>query len=150
MCGFRSQILLVMTALTAAGAMADTTADQADTIDWRAYVSRADMVWNGPKVQTLSWLESPFVGNGMLGVMLNTEASGCGSLWPGCSATPASPVLRLKIGRLDVWDTRVMGSVHAVGDQQYDTPRLPIGNLFVSPTNRSAGAIDRVEYVQVE
>ena len=31
----------------------------AGDIDWRDYVSRADMVWNGPQVQTLSWLDSP-------------------------------------------------------------------------------------------
>ena len=31
----------------------------AGDIDWRDYVSRADMVWDGPQVQTLSWLDSP-------------------------------------------------------------------------------------------
>ena len=92
-------------------------------VDWREYVSRADMVWNGEQVTTLNWMQSPFAGNGMLGVMVNTEAAGCGSLWPGCSGAPDAPVLRLKIGRVDVWDTRVRGSQYSVGDHQYDTPR---------------------------
>jgi hypothetical protein len=106
-------------------------------------VSRADMVWDAQKVTKLDWLNSPFVGNGMLGVMLNTEADGCGTLWPNCSRTPSSPVLRLKIGRIDVWDTRVKGSQHSVGDQQFDTPRLPIGNLFLSS---SQGMIASIAY----
>ena len=71
-------------------------------------------------------------------------SGGCGTLYPGCSPTPALPVLRLKVGRTDVWDTRVRGSAHAIGDQQFDTPRLPIGNLFVAPTH--GAAIARIGY----
>lgn len=48
--------LAVTLPLWTAAAVANDTG-----IDWRDYVSRADMVWNSPTIQTLSWLQSPFV-----------------------------------------------------------------------------------------
>ena len=120
-----------------------TALSVASGIDWREYVSRGDMLWDGPKLETLNWLQGPFAGNGLLGTLITVEKNGCGTLYPGCSTSPHDPVLRVKVGRTDVWDTRVRGSKYSIGDQQYDTPRLPIGNLFIAPTT---GAMARVGF----
>ena len=101
------------------------------SIALRDYVTRADPVWNVSlvgKVQHLTWMSGAFVGNGMLGIMLTTENGG---QW---GAPNETSVLRLKIGRVDVWDTRVNGSSYSIGKMETDTPRWGQGEFVLVET----------------
>jgi alpha-L-fucosidase 2 len=80
-------------------------------IDWPKFMSRQDLVWD--KIPA-DYFEGAFVGNGLLGTIIFKD-----DLMPS--------TLRFEIGRTDVYDHRTKTS------SAYETSRLPIGQLLLTP-----------------
>lgn len=80
-------------------------------IDWLNYLAQHDLAWNKlPK----DYFEGAFAGNGLLGTILFKD-----DLLPN--------TLRFEIGRTDVYDHRTPEP------SAYETSRLPIGQLLLTP-----------------
>ncbi len=80
-------------------------------VNWSSYLKQHDLVWNTlPK----DYFEGAFVGNGLLGAILFKD-----------DRLPNT--LRFEIGRTDVYDHRTPEP------SAYETSRLPIGQLLLTP-----------------
>ena len=80
-------------------------------VNWANYLSNHDLVWNTmPK----DYFEGAFAGNGILGTILFKDDQ-------------EPNTLRFEIGRTDVYDHRTPNA------GAYETSRLPIGQLLVTP-----------------
>ncbi len=105
---FASFMATCCLALSAYGAEKDLTVD----IDWDAFLSRHDMIWN--KLPS-KWWEAPFLGNGMLGLQVRKTAPN---------------LIRLDVGR---------GDVQLHGDE---VARIPIGHFEIrTKTGIKKGAL---------
>lgn len=112
-------------------------------IDWPAFLSRQDMIWER---MPADYFEGPFVGNGWLGAILFADDT-------------VPNTLRFELGRTDVYDHRPHGSGMARSVPAdycggyanpdclpwftaaiHDRVRLPIGQLLLTPV----GAITSV------
>lgn len=84
-------------------------------VNWQTYLAQQDLTWNKmPK----DYFEGAFAGNGLLGVILFKDDQ-------------LPNTLRFEIGRTDVYDHRTPEP------SAYETSRLPIGQLLVTPLARS-------------
>jgi alpha-L-fucosidase 2 len=108
-------------------------AETSKPIDWPAFIARQDMVWD--KVPT-HWLEAPYLGNGMLGLLVFQE----GKNGSNPESTNDKNVLSLHLGRGDYYDNRppINGSNHT----WIYRGRLPIGFFKI----RSEGDVTGVDW----
>ena len=80
-------------------------------VNWEKYLSQHDMLWAAmPK----DYFEGPFAGNGLLGAILFKDDQ-------------LKNTVRFEIGRTDVFDHRT------AAPSAYETSRLPIGQLLLTP-----------------
>lgn len=89
-------------------------------VDWKAFLSRADLIFQwGPKTALpLKWYHSAFIGNGKLGMLIR--------------ANNASS-LRLAVSSTSTYDDRMPGSPYAKDNNFVcDRPRLPLGAFSVN------------------
>ncbi|OCA02431.1 six-hairpin glycosidase [Akkermansia glycaniphila] len=84
-----------------------------DAVDWPAFMSRNDSVW---KALPGSWVAAPFLGNGMLGMMVYKENERS---------------LRFDLGRGDVQEKRPLDL-----DVLFSRARLPIGHFSLATKGR--------------
>ena len=101
-----------------------------------------------------TWTKSPYdrvpvtfdqagwVGNGLLGLQFRTSRAFVGA--------PYGNVLRIDVGRRDVWDTRAPGSPYSQGSALLDRPRLPIGYWTLSPTGAVLRGAMRLSVAEAE
>jgi hypothetical protein len=105
-------------------------------ISWPAFLARSDPVWrfNASDAKTMpeAWYESAFTGNGLLGVMVMTQNN----------------ALRFSLGRSDLWDVRMPGSVYAIGNAEFDRCQLPAGH-FVLEVNDTDGSPSSISFGQM-
>ncbi|MEI6678133.1 MAG: glycoside hydrolase family 95-like protein [Mariniphaga sp.] len=88
-------------------------------VNWPKFMAQHDLLWN---CLPEDYFAGAFVGNGLLGTILFKDDT--------------SPnTLRFEIGRTDVYDHRTKES------SAYETSRLPIGQLLLTP----AGTIEKVQ-----
>ncbi len=87
-------------------------------VNWPEYMAQHDLIWD--KIPA-DYFEGAFVGNGLLGTIIFKDDI-------------ESNTLRFEIGRTDVFDHRTKAS------SAYETCRLPIGQLLLTP----AGKITKV------
>jgi len=88
-------------------------------VNWPAYMAQHDLLWDCiPK----DYFAGAFVGNGLLGTIIFKD-----DIQPN--------TLRFEIGRTDVYDHRTKAS------SAYETSRLPIGQLLLTPV----GEITKVQ-----
>jgi hypothetical protein len=80
-------------------------------VDWPKFMAQHDLVWNKLPAD---YFEGAFIGNGLLGAIIFKDDIEANSL-------------RFEIGRTDVYDHRTKGS------SAYETSRLPIGQLLLTP-----------------
>ena len=94
-------------------------------VDWREFISRSDPLWSfdtsKPETVPTMWFDSPFHGNGNLGMLILAEKIQRNGT--------EKYILRFDLGRADVWDVRMKGSQYAHGDSQVDRCRLDIGHF---------------------
>jgi len=96
--------------------------------DWSGYLKRQDLVWERMPTQ---WTEAPFLGNGMLGLMMRQDGP---------------QTLRWDVGRSDVQEHRdpnAMGAVYARG-------RLNIGSFQLRTRGRILGGDARLDLWNAE
>jgi alpha-L-fucosidase 2 len=80
-------------------------------VNWKNYLAQHDLIWTKlPK----DYFEGAFAGNGLLGTILFKDDS-------------LKNTLRFEIGRTDVYDHRQPEA------SAYETSRLPIGQLLITP-----------------
>lgn len=76
-------------------------------VDWRGFIQKADPIWLFDAADKSTWYkkwyDAPFVGNGNLGILTYLNNS-------------ETAVMRIDIGRADVWDHRMKGSDLATGN----------------------------------
>ncbi len=83
-------------------------------LNWQNYLAQHDLVWNNmPK----DYFDGAFIGNGLLGAILFKDDQ-------------LANTLRFEIGRTDVYDHRTPAP------SAYETSRLPIGQLLLSPLGK--------------
>ena len=83
-------------------------------INWQEYLSQHDLLWNTiPK----DYFEGAFGGNGLLGTIIFKDDQD-------------SNTIKFEIGRTDVYDHRTQNS------SAYETSRLPIGQLLLTPKGK--------------
>jgi alpha-L-fucosidase 2 len=102
-------------------------------IDWESFISKQDMRWDKvPKI----WENAPYLGNGMLGLILFQE----GKNQKNPTATDEKNVLSLHLGRGDYFDNR------PPENGKYNTwiyrGRLPIGYFRI----KSKGDVTGVDW----
>ncbi len=103
-------------------AWGDTTDSRVtERIDWPAFMERQDPVW---EVWPEYWYEAPFLGNGMMGLMIYKE--------------PDSNYIRFETGRCDVHD-------HRPGGNLFDNPRLLTGHFALHPQGTITGGSLRTD-----
>ena len=104
-------------------------------VNWREFVSRSDPLWSfhadDPQSMPTMWFDSPFHGNGNLGMLVLAEKV--------TRNGEEKYILRFDLGRADVWDVRMQGSPYAHGDRyshsllitdsQVDRCRLETGHF---------------------
>jgi len=97
-------------------------------VDWASFLARHDLVWDS---MSRGYLDSPFVGNGLLGAML---------------AQQGDDSLKLSVGRTDVTE-HVTGPhvAHYIGKS-----RLPIGAFELTLPGPISGAKMRLVLYQAE
>jgi alpha-L-fucosidase 2 len=100
-------------------------------LDMARVLSRCDMVWDRMPTR---WEDGPFVGNGLVGVMVYGDGAG----------------LRLDVGRTDVFDHRPVpaGPHPTVG--QYLRCRLPIGHLTLRTVGKVTACHLRLDVYSAE
>jgi len=97
-------------------------------VDWASFLARNDLVWDS---MSTGYLDSPFVGNGLLGAMLAQEGNDC---------------LKLSVGRTDVTEhVSGPGIAHYIGKS-----RLPIGAFRLKLPGAVSGAKMRLDLHQAE
>ncbi|HQF56629.1 MAG TPA: hypothetical protein PK208_16030, partial [Fibrobacteria bacterium] len=107
------------------------------SIDWPAFLSRHDLLWETlptyaykPYTQATGKLDSSaFLGNGLLGVLVHREGPNT-MLW--------------NLGRADVFDHRPNGS------GWYGNNRLPIGDFFLRTVGTITGGSMRINLYNAE
>lgn len=109
-----------------------------DELDWPAFLSRQDLVWEQLPRQ---WNEGAFVGNGQLGVMLY--------------ASLADNRLDFHLGRADVTDHRKApdrkSSMGVPGaGVMFDFPRLDLGRMALRPAGKILGGTLRQDLWNAE
>ena len=110
-------------------------------VDWAEFLRKHDMVWafkgtDGPEKFPRRYHEFPFIGNGVLGAGLAVEKQGGGG----------GVVIKLHIGRSDVWDRRKGSSKLSFGnDFQMDRPRLILGHFELKLPRMGGGAVERLD-----
>ena len=83
-------------------------------VDWPTYMAQHDLLWNRmPK----DYFDGAFVGNGLLGAILFADDQ-------------LPNTLRFEIGSTDVYDHRTPSP------SAYETSRLPIGQLLLTPVGK--------------
>lgn len=103
---------------------ASATIVQAETkpeIDWPSYLGKQDQVWT--KLPN-NWMESPFIGNGLMGSMLFLNEDN---------------QLIIQIGRSDVQDHRAQANKARAGKILPDQSRLPIGHFVLKTEGNLTG-----------
>ena len=80
-------------------------------VDWPKFMAQHDLVWNR---MPADYFDGAFVGNGLLGTIIFKD-------------DVEQNTLRFEIGRTDVYDHRTKTS------SAYETSRLPIGQLLLTP-----------------
>lgn len=98
-----------------------------DAVDWPAFMSRNDPVW---KALPGSWAAAPFMGNGILGLMVYKENERS---------------LRFDLGRGDVQEKRPLNQ-----DVNIARARLPIGHFSLSTKGRITGCDLRLDLWKAE
>ncbi|KAA9041196.1 alpha-L-fucosidase [Ginsengibacter hankyongi] len=83
-------------------------------VNWKQFLSKQDLLWD---TMPGDYFEGPFVGNGLLGTIIFKDDKD-------------SNTLRFEIGRTDVYDHRTKEA------SAYETPRLPIGQLLLTPVGK--------------
>lgn len=82
-------------------------------VNWRDFISRSDPLWrfntNDEKSMPTMWFDSPFHGNGNLGMLVIADTIS--------RNRTKKYILRFDVGRADVWDVRMKGSKYAHGDR---------------------------------
>lgn len=82
-------------------------------VNWREFISRSDPLWkfstNDEKSMPTMWFDSPFHGNGNLGMLVIAEKLQRNNT--------EKYIIRFDVGRADVWDVRMKGSKYAHGDR---------------------------------
>lgn len=82
-------------------------------VNWRDFISRSDPLWkfstNDEKSMPTMWFDSPFHGNGNLGMLVIADTVTKNGI--------KKYILRFDVGRTDVWDVRMKGSKYAHGDR---------------------------------
>lgn len=101
--------------------------DVSDAVDWPAFMSRNDPVW---KALPGSWAAAPFLGNGMLGLMVYKENERS---------------LRFDLGRGDVQENRPLNQ-----DVNVARARLPIGHFSLATKGRITGCDLRLDLWKAE
>lgn len=108
-------------------------AEAMEAIDWTAFLKRHDMRWGRiPR----DWLQAPYLGNGMLGLLLFQEGQNVKNKY----ATNDKHVLVIHVGRGDYYDNRA-----PVNGNEYTwiyRGRLPIGFFRM----RSLGEVTGVDW----
>ena len=107
---------LVMSLLCVLLAHHATGAEVQNKIDWPAFMSRHDLVFNNI---TEKWGEGAYTGNGLMGVMVYL--------------TDDKSALRFRVGRTDVMVQK---------GQAY---RVPIGDLLLRPVGKITGGTMRMD-----
>ncbi len=97
-------------------------------VDWPTYLAQHDLLWDRIPAD---YFEGAFVGNGLLGAILFKD-----------DAEPNT--LRFEIGRTDVYDHRTKAS------SAYETSRLPIGQLLLTPVGAITKATVRCDIWNAE
>jgi len=113
---------------TVAFFMASMAKTEAGELDWPAFMSSQDMVWD---TLPTDWTEGPYTGNGMLGAMIHLSEDG--------------QALEFKINRGDVQDHR--DREHGI---LHDIPRLPIGSFHLESEGAPNGADLRLDLWNAE
>ncbi len=134
---FRScflSFLLLPLSLSPAGAFSRLVPEVAegqrpivDAVDWPAFLSRNDPVWTALPG---SWAAAPFLGNGMLGMMVYRENDRS---------------LRFDLGRGDVQEKRPLDL-----DVLFSRARLPIGHFSLPTNGRIKGCDLRLDLWKAE
>ena len=82
-------------------------------VNWREFISRSDPLWKfnteNEKSMPTMWFDSPFHGNGNLGMLVIAEKLQRNNT--------DKYIIRFDVGRADVWDVRMKGSEFAYGDR---------------------------------
>lgn len=111
---------------------------QADTgqmktnIDWPSYIAGQDLHWS---VLPRTWMEAPFIGNGLMGSMLFQQDDHS---------------LVIQIGRSDVQDHRTQAGKAETGKILPDQSRLPIGYFTLKTTGKIQGCSFRLNLWDAE
>lgn len=107
-----------------------------EPIDWPAFIAKQDMKWE--RVPT-DWLQAPYLGNGMVGLMLFQEKRG----FKNPEATNDKKVLNLHLGRGDYNDNRppLNGNEHT----WIYRGRLPVGFYRIRSKGDVTGADWRLD-----
>lgn len=104
--------------------LASVTCVQAETkleVDWPAYIGKQDQIWTElPE----SWMEAPFIGNGLMGSMLFLNDDNH---------------LIVQLGRSDVQDHRKQAGKALSGKILPDSSRLPIGHFIIETKGELKG-----------
>jgi hypothetical protein len=120
-------VLLWLSGVVAANADAGQT-DLQVNVDWANFLARHDLVWDS---MGHGYLDSPFVGNGLLGAMVAQEGDDC---------------LKLSVGRTDV--TEHISHLNVVS--YIGKSRLPIGAFHWRLPGAISGARMRLDLYQAE
>lgn len=113
--------MLFLTAAWAMQAFADAPSQATLSVDWEKHLEGFDLVWawtneTSANHRPTDWVDSSFVGNGMLGAYM---------------FEPVPQMWRVELSRMDVYDDRTSGPF-VTKNFVLDTPRLPIGHLELS------------------
>ena len=125
-------------------------------VDWSAFLGRSDLMYSWNTSLSLTpdkWYDSAFLGNGALGLMIRAvdgSSDGSSDATTASHSNSASRVamLRLDLGRTDIYDDRVNPNQHtpghAEGNFACDRPRLPIGYFLLSFTHEVVSFTQRL------
>ncbi|WPJ95977.1 hypothetical protein SH580_21405 [Coraliomargarita algicola] len=125
---------LFLTAFSCSASEEVAAESRAQDIDWPSFIGQQDMKWESqvPK----DWLQAPYLGNGMLGLLLFQERSSA----KNPEASNDKNVLSLHVGRGDYYDNRP--SVKGQDHTWIYRGRLPIGFYRI----RSKGDVTGVDW----
>ena len=110
------------------GFVGPVAAELQEDIDWRAFLSGHDLVWDRLAEE---WYEAPFLGNGMMGTMIYKKGR---------------DPLRFDVHRSDVQDHRD----NSHGWSAYSRARLPIGRFELQTVGRIVRGTMRLHLYDAE
>ena len=122
-------ILCFLISVTISNISCSLHRDTGDNIDWKAFLSRHDMVW---KKIPAEWPEAPFFGNGLVGSMLYKDGE--------------KNRFRLQVFRSDVQEHRSFDYGHA----GYSRCRMQIGSFYFEPAGKITGCDWRLNLYNAE